>query len=173
MRAFLAQGVRTTWRALRVWPDGRVWALAVLIGGVLALALAALGLATGRLVWTPERVLPGDALLLLVVPALTEELLFRGLLTGDRLATPSVTLAVLPGLGLYVLWHPVQSLWLPAAAPVLTDPMFLLCVALLGVVLGVLRWASGSLWPGIFLHWAVVLGWQTLLGGPSLRALAV
>ncbi len=126
----------------------------------------------GWLVWAPGGVVPRDALMLLVVPALAEELVFRGLLTPVRSRDQTVLRAVLPGLGFYILWHPAQALWLAAAAPVLTDPVFLSLVAALGFGLGLLRWASGSIWPGVIVHWAVVLGWQALLGGPSLRAMA-
>jgi len=134
--------------------------------------LAAVGLATGRMVWAPGGVVPRDALILLVVPAMAEELVFRGLLTPERSKDRSVLRAVLPGLGLYILWHPAQALWLAAAAPVQTDPVFLILVTALGLGLGVLRWMSGSIWPGVFVHWLVVLGWQALLAGPSLRAMA-
>jgi len=63
-----------------------------------------------------------------VVPALAEEVVFRGLVIRRfdwRHGVASVTL--------YVLWHPIEALFfLPAAHPVFFDPAFLLLVTLLG-----------------------------------------
>ena len=47
------------------------------------------------------------------------------------------------------------------------DPWFLFCVALLGIALSRLYLATWSIWPCVVLHWAVVVGWKALLGGPS------
>jgi predicted Abi (CAAX) family protease len=43
---------------------------------------------------------------------------------------------------------------------------FLAAVAILGAALGRIYVVTGSLWPCIFAHWLIVLGWKALLGGP-------
>ena len=90
--------------------------------------------------------------------------MFRGLLIPDRIVAPQATSPVLLSTALFVLWHPLQTLWWKEAAAVFLRPDFLAIVALLGLLCAVLRRRSGSIWPAVALHWAVVVGWKGWLG---------
>jgi predicted Abi (CAAX) family protease len=134
--------------------------------------MAVIGFATGLYHLTPTQ--PGLALRLLTVlfvPALGEEIPFRGLLTPGPGESRRPWLAIAVSTTLYTLWHVVEALtFLPAAAPVFLRPDFLLCCAVLGLGCAVTRLRTGSLWPAVLLHWALVVVWQTWLGGVSALA---
>ena len=103
---------------------------------------------------------------MLIAPAIGEEACFRGLLVPGRSETrrPWIALAVMTAI--FVLWHVVEAkTFLPAAAAMFVRPDFLVCAAILGLGCGVIRWRTGSLWPGVGLHWLMVTVWQTWLGG--------
>jgi predicted Abi (CAAX) family protease len=93
-------------------------------------------------------------------PALAEELVFRSWLPrGAPLAAVASFLA-------YVLWHPLQViLHLPFARPEFTDASFLGLVAWLGLACTLALVRSGSIWPGVIIHWGVVVLWLALFGG--------
>ncbi len=101
----------------------------------------------------------------LLIPALGEELVFRGILQPRRLsAAKDWTLSAL-SLAAFVLWHPLQVwLGLPMAQPVFTDPAFLTLVGVLGGLCTILTHRSGSLWPAVGLHWIVVVIWKAGTG---------
>ena len=105
------------------------------------------------------------ALGLAVVPALAEEFVFRGLLIR-RDASGQLLLWTVPvSLAAYVGWHPIAAIILmPAAWPLFTDVRFLLIVAVLGAACTTLYLRSGSLWPGVAVHWSIVFGWKALGG---------
>lgn len=154
--------------SLRTLPSAQGWLLCLAIAITTAVAMAAIGFTTGLYHLTPTQ--PGLALRLLtvlVVPALGEELAFRGLLPNrNETARPWLVIAV--STTLYTSWHVVEALtFLPAAAPVFLRLDFLLCCAVLGTGCAVMRWRTGSLWPAVLLHWAFVVVWQTWLGGVS------
>ena len=131
----------------------RFWLAAVLIGLSAWAAMHELTIFQSRWLPIPEALLevnqklgetlaqlpPVMSLLLLaVVPAVCEELLFRGLmLTGltRRLSPTAAILAVALAFGIF---H-VYVVRLPTTF-------------LLGVVLGILRWHSGSIFPAMLLH---------------------
>lgn len=105
------------------------------------------------------------AAVVMVKPALLEELVFRGplLLVPLRWAMA----ASLGLLALFVLAHPLNAAFLePGLRPWFFDARFLAVVALLGGVAGWLTRASGRLYPAVLFHWAVVVIWLFLLGGP-------
>jgi predicted Abi (CAAX) family protease len=155
--------------ALTTLPTARSWVLTLAVSAVTLTAMAAIGFATGLYHLTPTQ--PGLALRLLtviIVPALGEEAVFRGLLMPGRSETDRPARAIAVSTTLYVLWHVVEALtFLPGAASVFLRPDFLLCCAVLGVGCAILRWRTGSLWPAVLLHWALVVIWQTWLGGIS------
>ena len=147
-------------------PDRRGWLKVGLeLGWSLPLMLVVAHLG-GLVHFAPE----GDASILLrlgatllIAPALGEELLFRGLLIPRGASAKWILLSVL----LFVLWHPLQAVTIgPPWAASFLDPWFLAIVAILGTALGRIYAATGSLWPGVALHWAVVFGWKSVLGGP-------
>lgn len=154
-------------------PDGRAWAES----GAWALGLLAVA---APLAWAgdllPAGAAPAPSVRTLlepfVVPALLEESLFRGLLL------PHPTVSGLPArrragwwvasLALYVAAHPLTAALLrPSARGVFDAPAFLLEATLLGVTTTVLYERTGSLWPGVLLHGALVASWLSL-GGLSL-----
>ena len=94
------------------------------------------------------------------VPALSEELAFRVGLSGlSGRWRGGLALAA------FVIWHPVQVwLGLPMAQPVFLDPAFLMITALLGLICTISYRRSQSIWPPVFIHWLVVVGWK-ILGG--------
>jgi predicted Abi (CAAX) family protease len=107
--------------------------------------------------------------LLLAMPALVEELIFRvallphpleGVAAGPVLGWSAVSL------GLFVAYHPLAArLWYRRARRTFDDARFLVPCALLGVVTTIAYEGSGSLWPPLVIHWLVVLGWLRFLGG--------
>lgn len=158
-------------RSLTTRPDARGWLLAAIVGaGALALELA-IGLWGGFLRPTPGdwSVLPMTLALAVVVPALGEEVVFRGLLTPGRDGGAGLWRAILPSTGIFVLWHVFEALtFMPQAAPVFLRADFLATTAVLGLACGWLRWRTGSLWPAVLLHWLEVAGWQIWFGGGML-----
>jgi predicted Abi (CAAX) family protease len=90
-------------------------------------------------------------------PSLTEELVFRGWLRKG------MNLPALAALLAFVAWHPLQVvIGLPFAQPIFMDWRFLSVVAVLGLACSITRVRSGSIWPGVILHWGTVVIWKTL-----------
>jgi len=164
---------RRVWRGLTTWPKARGWAETALIAAPTFAAMAAVGFAGGLYHPTSQLAgLPGRLAAAFVAPALGEELVFRGLLTPDRIETPRPWRAIAAVTALFVLWHVFEALaLLPKARPIFLRPDFLACAAILGVGCGVARWRTSSLWPAVAIHWLAVVVWQTRLGGPGLEAL--
>lgn len=95
-----------------------------------------------------------------LAPALAEELAFRSWLPRGA------PLAAIGSFVAFVLWHPLQViLHLPFARPEFTDASFLGLVAWLGLACTLARVRSGSIWPGVVIHWGVVVLWLALFGG--------
>tara|TARA_R110000772_G_scaffold57351_2_gene129924 strand:+ start:239 stop:742 length:504 start_codon:yes stop_codon:yes gene_type:complete len=160
---------RQTRTALQTWPDVKQWIGALRLA-VPALAMIALmGFLAQWLVWSPVTDISAlliSAAFLFFVPALLEELVFRGVLLSwlTRL-TPrwGAWLSTL----LFVAWHPVQALTIgPAWAEIFLHPTFWIATLILGIILAHIRIVSRSLWPVILIHWFAVLIWKSLLGGP-------
>jgi len=150
-----------------------------LIGVALYAAVAlSLGLRSGflepRHPWPRPQRLLGAAAALLPMPALGEEMLFRGALLphpGESTPWPVLLAWSALGIGLFVLYHPLAGrLWYRPAERVFHDPRFLLQTALLGVATTALYQGSGSLWPAVLLHALAVLIWLERLGGRQLLA---
>ncbi len=157
-------------RALRSWPDRRGWARLGIEAAWLIPVLLGLGFFGGLMSWQPR--LDGEIMRLaavaLIVPALGEELLFRAALLPRAEEGRSSVGPVAISTTLFVLWHPPQALLFgPHWAVVVLDPWFLACVAALGFASARLYLRAGSIWPSVLIHWAVVVAWKALLGGPS------
>ncbi len=153
--------------SLRTLPDARGWAFSLAVSALTLALMAALGFATGLYALHPtEPGLPLRMLTVLFVPALGEEIPFRGLLTPGPGETRRPNLQIAIATTFYTLWHVVEALtFLPRAAPVFLRPDFLACCAILGLGCAVVRRRTGSLWPAVLLHWTLVVVWQTWLGG--------
>lgn len=157
-------------RAVANVPDAKAWRRAALEAAWLIPLLILAGFAGGLMHWElTDR--PGEllrlALVAIAAPAIGEELLFRAAVLpppGQSCPPWRFVLALL----LFIAWHPLQApLFGQHWAAIVLDPWFLLAVTLLGIALTRLYLATGSIWPGVALHWAVVVGWKALLGGPS------
>jgi predicted Abi (CAAX) family protease len=150
-------------RALARLPDAKGWAQSVLISAAATAAIALVAAASNLLTLSPR--LTPAILTAFLIPAFTEELLFRGFVTTRR--------AVIVSTGLFTLWHVVEALtFLPGAALFLT-PGFLIGAAILGLGAGLMRLLTGSLWPPVLFHGTIVALWQSLFGGPDLAVLLV
>jgi predicted Abi (CAAX) family protease len=153
--------------------DARQVGFCLLGFALYAAAALAQGLGSGFLEpghpWPRPRRLVSAAAALLPMPALGEELLFRGALLphpGEGTPWPQLLAWSALGIGLFVLYHPLAGrLWYRRAERVFHDPRFLLQTALLGVATTVLYQVSGSLWPAVLLHAVAVLVWLERLGG--------
>lgn len=142
-------------------PDMR----AAIEGLVLFLCVVAAGVwAASAGVLTLNPAPRSDVLLIMLVafvmPALSEELFFRGWV---RAGAP---LAAVASLIAYIFWRPLQvMLNLPFARPEFMDAYFLVLVATLGAACTLARIRSGSIWPGVVIHWGAVVVWRALFAG--------
>ena len=155
--------------SLRTLPDPRGWTFCLAVSAATLALMMAVGFVTGLYRLQPaEPGLPLRLLVVFFVPALGEELPFRGLLTPgpEETARPRTEIAF--STALYTLWHVVEAVtFLKSAAGVFLRPDFLLCCAVLGLGCAVMKRRTGSVWPAVILHWALVVVWQTWLGGVS------
>ncbi len=155
--------------SLRTLPDARGWAFCLAVSVATLALMMVIGFVTGLYRLQPTE--PGLALRLLVVffvPALGEELPFRGLLTPGPEETARPRTEIVLSTALYTVWHVVEAVtFLKSAASIFLRPDFLLCCAVLGLGCAVMKRQTGSIWPAVILHWALVVVWQTWLGGIS------
>ena len=163
------RAVKQTLRALQIWPDAARWqaAMALALPAVALIALS--GFLGGWLYFSPVGDLPSAlvaAVILFFVPALLEELVFRGLLLS-WFATFSQRAGNWLVIGLFVLWHPFQALTFgPPWSAIFLQPSFLFATFILGIVLTHIRIVSQSLWPVIAIHWLLAVTWKLVFGGP-------
>lgn len=160
-------------RALTTTPTPRDWLEALLAFVVIATLVGPLGFSTGLLTYDPRplSVLPLLAIQIFFIPALGEELFFRGALIPDRTETPRAVWSIAISTVIFILWHVVETLFMPRAAALFLRPDFLFEAGLTGLCCAILRRRSGSLWTAVAVHWAVVIAWQQWLGGPGFAAL--
>lgn len=160
------EGVRL--RALFAVPARRDWLMLAWVAPLYAVPALWIGVSSGLVRWDPMGLAEAlvFAVIAVVVPALGEELCFRGVLMrgqgrGARLGWASASLVA------YVLWHPFQTLTFAPERTLFFDPAFLAMTTLLGIACTVLRWQSGTVWTAMALHWGAVVLWQTLGQGLS------
>ena len=105
----------------------------------------------------------------LFLPAIFEELVFRGPVIWVAEKHPSwLWPASGVSLVLFVLWHPLNGMFLMTEARELfTDARFLMIAAALGAMATLLGVRTRSIWPPVVFHWLVVIGWKAFLGGPQ------
>jgi predicted Abi (CAAX) family protease len=112
---------------------------------------------------------------LLLMPSLTEEVLFRVMLLPHPLegSNPSSTAAWgLLSVGLFVAYHPLAGrTWYRPGREVFEDPRFLVQCTVLGVACVAAYVFTGSLWAPVLIHWLAVTTWlEPLQGRSRLRA---
>jgi len=165
----LAGAVKQTWKALQVWPSAGRWKAVAGIALPATTIIALSGYLGGWLRFDPVSDLPSAliaACILFFVPALAEELVFRGILLS-WFASFSQRLGNWLSIGLFVLWHPVQAFTFgPPWSAIFLEPSFLFATFILAIVLAHIRIVSQSLWPVILIHWLLVAFWKLLFGGP-------
>jgi predicted Abi (CAAX) family protease len=109
------------------------------------------------------------ALLLYIRPALLEEVLFRALLLphpAQRYPLKITLVWAAVGLVVFILSHPINGLFIrKSARSLFTDPIFLIFAGLLGMACTAVYLISGSIWPPMLIHWAVVTPWILFFGG--------
>lgn len=153
--------VSETIAALKRLPDLRA-AIEALLLFLMVIAAGVWAATNGVLELKPA---PRDQLMTIwlsafLVPALSEEVIFRGWV---RKGAP---LAAVASLIAYIVWHPLQTMLnLPFGRPEFQDPGFLGLVAWLGLACTLSRLRSGSVWPGVVIHWGVVVAWLAIYGG--------
>jgi predicted Abi (CAAX) family protease len=165
----LAVAVKQTWRALQIWPAASRWKAVSGIALPATAIIALSGYLGGWLRFDPVVDLPSAliaAFILFFIPALAEELIFRGVLLS-WFASFSQRLGNWLSISLFVLWHPFQVLTFgPPWSAIFLQPSFLFATFILAIVLTHIRIVSQSLWPVILIHWLLVVVWKLLFGGP-------
>ena len=150
--------------SLRTRPAWHDWREALYLLAVLTIFATVLGTSAGLFTFAPTADWLGlitIALAAILVPSLAEEMVFRVILAGRRGSWRAAA-----AIGLFVLWHPAQVwLGLPMAQPIFLDPAFLAIAAGLGLACTISWRRSGSIWPPVAIHWAVVVMWKGLAGG--------
>jgi predicted Abi (CAAX) family protease len=154
-------------------PTPGQWIEVVLLFALFLVVALPVGLASGLLTLTPAQESVSSlmvfAAVALVVPSLFEETLFRALLLphpSERRSGLWLVLSVIVGVVLFVLGHPLVA-WLlaPATRPLAYHPVFLGLCAVFGVFSSIAYLRTGSIWPSVLMHWAVVVGWKIWFGG--------
>jgi uncharacterized protein len=163
-------GVKRVWTGLRAWPSVAIWGYAGLV--FLAYGACAWGIGFGTGLYTFQlRVdldLARTALIALIIPALGEEVFFRGLLIPTGVQNSSAWPQIGFGLAAFLLWHPLNAwLFFPNVLPLFSDWRFMLVTAILGAACIHLWRKTGSLWPPIAVHWLAVVIWKGFLGAPA------
>lgn len=169
---FLRRLIGSAGRSLIVWPSLKDWAWCAGVSAAVTLAVALIGFGSGILqVASPQVGLLGLWLSVMLVPAFSEEIVFRGLMIPAKAETRRPILWMGVGTLIFVLWHVFEALVLLPGATLFLHPAFLLNAGLIGLGCALMRWRTGSLWPAVLLHGALVFVWKAWLGGPSLEAL--
>ncbi|MGB5723064.1 MAG: CPBP family glutamic-type intramembrane protease [Parasphingorhabdus sp.] len=165
----LVAAVKQTWRALQIWPDMGRWKAALGITLPTAAIIALAGYVGG---WVTFDQVPDfqsaliATVILFFIPALAEEIIFRGVLLS-WFATFSQRWGNWLSAILFMLWHPFQALTFgPPWSAIFLQPSFLFATFILAIILTHIRMVSQSLWPVIVIHWLLVLLWKLFFGGP-------
>ena len=157
----------TTFPGIEAW----LWSAGILL--LLVIIVLPIGLRTGFVRVEPMKGGRGSfvllALLLAIHPSLLEELIFRVLfIPHPAHGYPFWRTFLWAGVGLFIfiLSHPINGLFIRRSArPLFTDPLFLTFAGLLGIACTAAYLISGSIWPPMIIHWAVVTPWILLFGG--------
>jgi len=158
---------------MTTWPSTKLWLECLRAFGVYAGIALFIGLCLGHFRLelyqdSPARLLWFAAIALLV-PCLTEELIFRAMLLPDPKqikSSGSGLVRTFVALVLFVAWHPVNGLFLKTEArQTFLDPVFLMLATLLGGCCTFVYLRTGSIWPSTLIHWVSLISWKAFLGG--------
>ncbi len=109
-----------------------------------------------------------SAALLAAPVAVCEEAVFRGLLMPRRVSTSADRRQAAGALAAFVGWHLLQGVVWPPARRVFWRADFL-AAAVLGAACAALKLRTGSIWPGVTLHFGVIVIWRACLSGRNFR----
>ncbi len=176
MRSLVERRSKDLRAALTTIPDWRTWRTCALVYGLFLLCAVPIGLLSGLLRPSEPQLPPaemiGTGLLLLVHPALAEEIVFRGLLLprhADSMSRGRLFVVAGAALAVYVASHPLNALlFRPGVLSLFASPMYLVLVAMLGLACTAAYWVSQSIWPPVAIHWVTVMAWIGLFGGQAL-----
>ncbi len=159
-------------KAIQTRPTSKGWAECVLMALVAVALIAAIAFPGGVAAWRPDfSDWPQHLLKVMIVPALGEEIVFRGLLIPGRGDTVRPIAWITAGVAFFVAWHVIEALTvLPGAHLFLTVP-FLVCAGILGLACALMRYRTRSLWPAVLFHGLVVFLWQAAFNGPEVAVL--
>jgi predicted Abi (CAAX) family protease len=155
---------------LFIFPDLNGFIITSIALSLLAIFLVPLGFKTGFL---KVQALPRKQTLLLfpkllILPAIFEEFIFRGLLLPpipSGFTDPNLYLASLNLFG-FVIMHPINAkLFFKRSYPTFLNSFFLFSTFVIGLICTILTWHTKSLIPAILVHWIVVVVWIVLFGG--------
>ncbi len=160
-------------KALTTAPRARNYFDLLLVSVVFGVLVVPFGLWTGFLeISGPQDslgILMAYSLVAFVLPATAEELVFRVVLLphkDEKVSLRAKVLWTVLALIVFVMWHPVNAyFFLPWTRSLFYRWDFLVAAAFLGFAATVLYFRSGSIWPGVIFHWAVVVGWKMGCGG--------
>jgi predicted Abi (CAAX) family protease len=159
--------------ALTTFPNGWGW----LTSGGILLVYASMALSFGwrqgflkrRSAIVAKKTILTVGLGTFLTPALFEELLFRALLIPhphEDVWLQTTILWACISLALFIVYHPIHALTAyRRGAPTFFQPTFLILAGLLGLACTLTYLLTSSLWPGVVLHWLVVVVWLLRLGG--------
>ena len=157
-------------------PGWHAWRMSALVYVLFLACAAPIGLFTGLLRPSTPHLLPSQmiraAFLILLQPALVEEIVFRALLvpreSGSMTRGRSILVAG-AALAVYVASHPLNA-WLfrPQVLAVFASPAYLALATLLGAACTAAYVISRSIWPSVVIHWLTVVTWLWFLGGQAL-----
>jgi predicted Abi (CAAX) family protease len=160
-------------RSCATIPTPAQWLEVAVLAVLFALVAVPVGLASGLLTFAPtgdaRLTLLGFAAVALGVPCFAEELLFRAALLphpSEKSSRRWVAWSVAVSVSAFVLWHPFGGwLFAPWARPLFYNGVFLVLCAMFGLVASVAYLRTGSVWPCVLMHWAVVVAWKLWFGG--------
>jgi predicted Abi (CAAX) family protease len=176
LRSFAVQRLTDLQEAFTTMPDVGTWLKCASVFAVFVACAGSIGLLSGFLHPTTAHLTAHDVLstaaLVLIQPALLEEVVFRGLLLPRNARSVSrrrLVVVAAGALALYVVSHPANAmLFRPDVLHVFANPIYLLLAALLGIACTAAYFISKSLWPPVLIHWLAVLLWLWFLGGQAL-----
>jgi predicted Abi (CAAX) family protease len=162
--------------ALTTIPDGQTWRMCAFVYCLFLVCAVPIGLLSGLLRPGLPQLSPAElivtGLLLLVHPAMTEEIVFRGLLLprhADSMSRGRRLVLAAAALAAYVASHPLTALlFRQEALSLFENPIYLVLVALLGLSCTATYLISQSIWPPVALHWLTVMAWIWFFGGHAL-----
>lgn len=152
--------------ALRFVPTTRDWNEAIGLLFIFAVIYLPIGFSLDFLRFEPQlawQTVLGVMLRTFLMPGLSEEIIFRGLLiprSTESMQSSDRSFAIALSWILFVLYH-----LHPFVPPFFRSAAFLIGAGLLGIVCTVSYLRSQSLWTAVVIHWAIVLVWLLVFGG--------